>query len=296
MHHVAVAVISNFISSALGFVLNKARNKVAEKLKEKGDVTDEKLRNAIIEDLNDIKKKIDGLARKDLLASHAFLNEGIVTLYLALDEAKDELTSIDKRQSWRSGGLDEAVKLSTAIQKMNNKSNTKLLAAKDCFKAAREKATEAFCNESLSLPDRIMATKLRVASKILECLQDTKAAAAGCMLFLEELHNLPAIGGTFSTFLKGGIKSRVHKDSRVENVKSVISLNFGISEFIAMFSGKLPNMTNWPKIPLPTRDGTINPLVIDPSVVKDMFNNVESQLPEDQLISIYNLNLYFSSS
>ena len=57
MHHVAVAVISNFISSALGFVLNKARNKVAEKLKEKGDVTDEKLRNAIIEDLNDIKKK-----------------------------------------------------------------------------------------------------------------------------------------------------------------------------------------------------------------------------------------------
>ena len=51
-------------------------------------------------------------------------------------------------------------------------------------------------------------------------------------------------------------------------------------------------MIDW----LPTRDGTINHLVIDPSVVKDIFNNVECQLPESQLISIYNLNLYFSSS
>ena len=49
-------------TSAVGLLLNKARN-----------VADEKLRNVIIEDLNDIKTKIHGLARKDLLSSYSLL-------------------------------------------------------------------------------------------------------------------------------------------------------------------------------------------------------------------------------
>ena len=103
------------------------------------------------------------------------------------------------------------------------------------------------------------------------------------MLFLEELHNLPAIGETLSTCFKGGIKSRVYKDSRLENVKSILSLNFAVSEFIARFSGELPDVTNWPRIQLSTRGETIHPLVMDPEVVKKIFDSEELQLPENQL-------------
>ena len=65
-------------------MFNIPRNIAADKLKKRGDVTDEKLRNVFVEDLNDIKTKIDALARKDLLASYSFLEEGTETLNLIL--------------------------------------------------------------------------------------------------------------------------------------------------------------------------------------------------------------------
>ena len=297
-------VISAVIQSVLGLVLNKARNTAIDKLKERGDVTDEKLRTVIIEDLNDIKAKIDGLARKDLLASYSFLKEGIISLNVALDEAIDEhinkrevniyqdggskTTETTTRNKSEFGVLNEAIELSNAIQKLNNSSDGRFIDAKECFKTAREKATEAFCNEALSLPDRIMATKLRVVSKILECFRNAKVAVAGCMLFLEELHNLPGTGETFSTYFKGGIKSRVYKDLRLENVKSVLSLNFAVSEFIARFSGELPNVGNWPRIHLPTRGETIHPLVIHSEVLKEIFDNEEFKPPENHVLTSLN--------
>ena len=287
-----LSAIVRFITSALmGLVFNKVRNAAADELKKRGDVAYEKLRDVIVEDLNDIKTKLNGDARKYLLASCEFLEAGIVTLNLALDEAKNEQSSknepngIKTRNEFDSGVLDVAIELSFDVQKLKSTSNSRLVAAKERFKAAREKATEAFCNEALSLPDRIQATKLRVVSQILECFQDTKAAAAGCILFLKNLHNLPAIGETFSTYFKGGIKSRIYKDSRLENVKSVLSLNFAVLEFIARTSGELPDVTNWPRIHLPIRGETIHPLVIDYFIVKKILDNKELQLPENQLIS-----------
>ena len=130
-----------------------------------------------------------------------------------------------------------------------------------------------------------MATKLRVVSKILECLQETRVAAAGCMLFLEELHNLPAIGQTFSTYFKGGIKSIFYQGWRLENVRSALSLNFAVSEFIARFSGELPNVRNWPRIHLPTRGETIHPLIIHGDVIKVIFDYDEFQPPENHVTS-----------
>ena len=141
-----LSVIAKIISSTLGLVLNKARNTAAEKLKEHGDVTDEKLRDVIVEDLNSIKTKIDGLARKDLLTSYSFLEEGIIALNLALDEAKEEQISNDganhdqdgganhdqdggskttettTRNKSDSGVLNEAFELSAAINELQNTS------------------------------------------------------------------------------------------------------------------------------------------------------------------------------
>ena len=288
-----LSIIAKLISSTLGLVLNKARSSAAEKLKD-GDTTHEKLRDVIIEDLDDIKSKIDALSRKDLRSSYCFLKEGVVTLNLALDEAKDEQiitgepndppnegSQTTTTNESESGILNDAIALSHAIQKLNNTSsvNGRLVSAEKLFGDARRKATEAFCNEALSLPDRIMAAKLRVVSKILECLQDTKAAAAGCVLFLEELHNLPGIGETFTTYFEGGMRSKFYKDSRLENVKSVLSLNFAILKFVARFTGELPNMKNWPRIHLSTRDKTIHPLFLDNDVVKKILGMEEFQSP-----------------
>ena len=63
----------------------------------------------------------------------------------------------------------------------------------------------------------------------------------------------------------------IYKDSRPENVISVVSLNVDVSEFIARFSGELPNITTWPRIHLPE---TIHPLVTDPSAVVDVHSVV----------------------
>ena len=289
-----LSIIAKLISSTLGLVLDKARSSAAEKLKD-GDTTDEKLREVIIEDLEDINTKIDALSRKDLRSSYSFFKEGVVTLSLALDDAKDEQITIrgepndapnegsqtTATNESKSGILNDAIALSHAIQKLNNTSNVngQLVSAKERFKVALEDATRAFCNEALSLPDRIMAAKLRVVSKILECLQNTKTAAVGCMLFLEELHNLPGIGETFTTYFEGGMRSKFYKDSRLENVKSVLSLNFAIFEFVARFTGELPNMKNWPRIHLSTGNKTIHPLFLDNDVVKKILGKEEFQSP-----------------
>ncbi len=299
-------IIAKLISSTLGLVLNTARSSAAEKLKD-GDTTHEKLRKVIIEDLHDIKTKIDALSRKDLRSSYCFFKEGVMTLNLTLDDAKDEQITTGEpndapnegsqttatNQS-ESGILNDAIALSHAIQKLNNTSsvNARLVSAKERFKAALEEATRAFCNEVLSLPDRIMAAKLRVVSKILECLQDTKAAAAGCVLFLEDLHNLPGISETFTTYFEGGMRSKFYKDSRIEIVKSVLSLNFAILEFAARFSSELPNMKKWPRIHLSTRNKTIHPLFLDNDVVKKILGMEEFQSPI-QNISTELLSEYF---
>ena len=289
-----LAIIVNILSSTLGALLNKARSSAADQLKD-GDITDEKLRDVVIEDLNDIKKKIDGLSRKDLLASYSFLKEGVVTLKLVLDETKVEpineegdcgsKTATTTRNESESVVLNEAIALSQAIQKLNKTSSERFVLAKKHFTEARQEATRAFCNEALSLPDRIMAAQLRVVSKILECLQDTKTAIAGCMLFLEELHNLPAIRETVSTYFKGGFKSRFYKESRLENVKSVLSLNFAVSDFIGRFSDELLDVRNWPRIHLNTRNSPpINPLLLDINIVREIFDKEEFQLPRNQII------------
>jgi hypothetical protein len=310
-------IIVRIITFALGSVLNKGvgvvRNLAANKLKD-GDVIDENWREAISECLDDIKAKIDGLARTDLLASHCFLKEGIDLLTLALDEVKHEQTSKGEANGLQDVGstattattaatattknesdsvdLNEAIALSNAIQKLRNASNDRFVSAKECFKAARVHATRAFCNEALKLSDRIMAAKIRVVSKILECLQDTKAATSGCMLFLKDLNHLPAIGETLSTYFKytsfsSYFKSMFYKDARLENVKSVISLNLAVSEFVAKFSGELPNVRNWPRIHLSTENETIHPLLLDIDVVQQIFRDEEFQ-PSENCVPLWN--------
>ena len=61
MSSIAIAVFK----ATIGLLVDKARDKAAEKLKD-GDVTDQKFRGLIVREINDIKSKLDGLSRKDL--------------------------------------------------------------------------------------------------------------------------------------------------------------------------------------------------------------------------------------
>ena len=81
------SLITAVFKATIGLLVNKGRDKLAEKLTE-GDVTDQKFRGLIIREIDEIKSKLDGLARKDLLASISLFKEGIEMLYEVFESAR----------------------------------------------------------------------------------------------------------------------------------------------------------------------------------------------------------------
>ena len=219
------SIVTSILSSTVGLLWNKARDATAKKLKD-GDITDERIREIVVRELNDVKTKIDGLSRKDLLSSYSFLQEGVQLLNVSLDKSKDDCGETSRMPSADESTdiMNKALELSHVMGKLKIVSSESE-SAKKRFKDARKEATHAFCNEALNIQDRIFAAKLRVVSEILECLDNPDTAATSCLLFLEKLHDLPAVREIFSVYLGGGVKSIFSKAERVENVKSVMMIN-----------------------------------------------------------------------
>jgi hypothetical protein len=265
----------------VGLLCDKARDSAANKLKD-GDLADEKLREIIVKDLTDIKSKLDCLSLKDLDSSYSFLKEGVRLLNLALDKSNedqkasegptDEATRV--MNDTASGILNAALSLPQAIQKLKISSDKRFVSAQDRFKASREAATYAFNNKSLSIKDRIMACKLRVAASILESgLEDPEAATTACLLSLEELHGLPAIQEMFAVFLTGGLKSKYKKAERLESIMSVLFINHALHDFSSKYSSKSPIPFSWPGIKL--KDRTFHPILNTHEIVKKTSSSEE---------------------
>ena len=135
----------------------------------------------IVREIDDIKSKLDGLSRTNLLASISFFEEGIELLYEVFDKAR----------SRSEGGelpVQEACAEAFALaEEMRNveltgldESATRALAnAKERFKDARREATRAFKNEALTTPDRILAMEYRVMATILETIDNRKPVRYG---------------------------------------------------------------------------------------------------------------------
>lgn len=83
------SIITGILSSTVGLLWNKARDSTAAKL-QGGDVTDAKIRDLVVREMNDIKTKLDALSRKDLKSSYTYLQEGVKLLSNALDRSKLE--------------------------------------------------------------------------------------------------------------------------------------------------------------------------------------------------------------
>ena len=212
----------------------------------------------IVRELEDIKSRCDGLARKDLLTILSYLKEGIGRLCMCLEKEPDlevatDQTPEDQVETSRmscvaqSKNLNEALELSHAIEKLENSSAfTRFVSAKDRFGEARKRAAETFCNTALSTADRILATKCRVISSILENLDSPGIAISSCLFYLRDLHSLPDICKIFSVYLNRS-KSLFGGDERVEHVKSVMLINYVLFEFNLKFSSdKLTDRYIWP--------------------------------------------------
>ena len=249
--HLPVATaMTSFIEAILketvGLLVNKGRNVAAEKLKE-GDVTNEELRNLIVSELDDIKSKLDGISRKDLLASISFFKEGLVYLYKVKPNEEDGKKKREDRAATPLkqdvGSSEASIKTVSLVEQMrslqltdpDSPSARALNEAKDRFKEAREKATEAFSNEALSTSDRILAMQYRIMATILgkvDCVPDTLEA---CRLFLEELHSMPAVKKSLDVHLQQGLKSKFNKAEREDTIRSVCRMNrviFHIAEIV----------------------------------------------------------------
>ena len=147
-----------------------------------------------------------------------------------------------------SGILKAALTLLQTIQRLKISSKKRFVSAQNCFKASRERASNAFNNKSLSIKNRIMACKLRVAARILELgLEHLEAAVTACLLSLEELHGLPAIQGMFTVFFEGGLKSMINKSERLQNMMSILFINRALYDFATKYS----SISRFPKLAFP---------------------------------------------
>ena len=61
------STVMAILKATVGKLLDKGRKMVADRLKE-GDVTDEQFRTLIVGEIDEIKSKLDGIARANLLA------------------------------------------------------------------------------------------------------------------------------------------------------------------------------------------------------------------------------------
>ena len=78
------AIVTTVLKGTLGFLIKKGRKAAVERLKD-GDVTNEKLKNWIVDEIDSINSKLDAMAKKDLGASISFFKEGLVFLNNAME-------------------------------------------------------------------------------------------------------------------------------------------------------------------------------------------------------------------
>ena len=251
--------------ATIGLLVNKGRDKAAEKLKD-GDVTDQKFRGLIVREIDDIKSQLKGLARKDLLASISFFKEGIELLYEVFGKArrKKEHGTI-KEEAAAGAASAEAVSLAKGIRRLEltdlDESALKVLSnAKKRFEETRRKATEAFANEALELSDRVLAMQYRVMATILETVDDPEIALAACRVCIEELHSLSAVKECFTVELKRGFWARFSKEERRAIISATCHVNRTIYDVILMVSSSNNPLyaNDWPCVD--TGEEKVDPL------------------------------------
>ena len=272
----------DIIKFILGLLADKTRKSAANELKE-GDVTDETFRSLIEREIDEIKWKLNGLARANLLASISFFKEGLVYLYKVLDmrrseedgsettQGADGKEKVNLKVTLRSSAAStETVSIAKQMERLqltgqDEPAARALSDAKKRFEDARRKATEAFCNEAPSTTDRILAMQFRLMATLLEKADGPSDALATCRLCLEELHSMPAVQKCFRAQFQQGVLTRMmwfNKGEREEIICSVCRLNRAVYD-VAQMVGESVNLLFWPCVDIgeekvdPLRDSRV---------------------------------------
>ena len=232
------SLITAVFKATIGLLVNKGRDKLAEKLNE-GDVTDQKFRGLIVREIDEIKSKLDGLARKDLLASISLFKEGIELLYEVFESARSssEHRAITAAATVGAEQFDIAKEIrKLELSSLDESATRKLGRAKKRFEEARLEAIRAFSNEALELPDRLLAMQYRLMATILETVDNPTDALAACRVCLDELHQVPAVKEYFKVELEEGLRlrARFNKDERRQIIFSVCHANRVIYDVMNM--------------------------------------------------------------
>ena len=249
------SIVTLVFNTTIGWLVNKGRDMTAERLKE-GDVANQKIRDLIVREVEDIKSKLDGLSRKDLLAAVDSFKTGIRYFFEAFDVRPSSQANVGIADENRSEhDLEEAMKTVSVAAEMrkleemgfNETVKNNFLQAKKRFEMAREKATEASNNEGLKIFDWITAIRYRVMATVLESVVETvgatgdmslsslkialKNALPECEECLQKLHSLPAVQDNFKVELDKGVlnvRGRYGKDERRKIISTVCQVNRAI--------------------------------------------------------------------
>ncbi|PFX11916.1 uncharacterized protein LOC111319059 [Stylophora pistillata] len=259
MSSLVTAVLKSFI----GALISKGRSLAAKKLKD-GDVADVKIRQLIVQDMDDIKSKLDEISRKDLKTSISFFNDGVVYLGKVLDteidgsgasewkEVTTEVRGATKEIKVKENNVVSSAKRMKILRVDINEEATKVIEeAKSRFEDARKKAIEAFSNPALYTSDRLLAMAIRIMATVLEKVDNPGSALDSLRYCLEELHSLPAVQENFSVTLKKGFKSKFGQDQRNEIISSVCHMNRIIYDLTHEFvedGSKSKQLLIWPCI------------------------------------------------
>ncbi|XP_044165571.1 uncharacterized protein LOC122949592 [Acropora millepora] len=244
-------IVTSLLKTVVGFLIDKARDRAAEKLKE-GDVTDNKIRELIQREIDDIKSKLDALSRKDLLTAIDAFEGGLRYLNQALETGSETVRSAAPTKETLINATEAPV-LTAAIERgiknvgiteFDAKAKDLLLQAKERFETTRKKATEAFNNEALDTLHRITAIRYRVMAAMLESVAKSLAATTDlsslsrenalqsatpeCEQSLQKLHSLPDVEKNFEVELRSGsfnFRGRFGRDERREIICAVCQVN-----------------------------------------------------------------------
>ena len=202
-----------------------------------------------------IESTLHGIARKDLLASISFFNEGFVYLCQVFGEGTEGIIRVNALRAEVTPGSwiffsftawQEAVaRIESLKPDLEDSARRALSDAIERFKDARRKATKAFCNEALSTGERILAMRYRVAATLFEKVENPAEALGACRLCLEELHAMPAVEDSFAR----NQSPNIHKD--------VCDMNSVICD-VTQLVGHAGELLNWPCVVC--RNGRIDPL------------------------------------
>ena len=263
-------IVSGIVNSTIGLLCNKLRDYTAQKL----DINDSKIREKTARELDDIKTKFHGLSGKDLLASISYFKQGVPNLYISLktysescekhisqahtedDKHEDATATVTVEQfpvkKVEGDATDTASDLREFIGNLAIASEERYQSTEDCFEKAKRLATKAFNNTALSTEDRVMASKRRIACRILECLDDPEVACHNCLLCLKELQDLSAVPEMFTVWLEKGfisrLRARFNQTKRNAMVESIQAITIFLLNLILQYTKMRTDCLNWPTI------------------------------------------------